>query len=92
MTDEIKERLATLAAPYNREVRLDDVRFASGMRLMRVVIREGHRITQLDIDADTARSWAEVMQRWSEEAGGEEGARDHGADDQPAITPGNNEQ
>lgn len=68
MTEEIRERLATIAAPYHREVRLDDVRFDSGMRLLRVVIREGHRITQLDIDAPTARAWAETMQRWSEQA------------------------
>lgn len=92
MTDETKERLATLAAPYHREVRLDDVRFESGMRLLRVVIREGHRITQLDIDAETARTWADVMQRWSEEVAGEEGAHGHTADDQPAIAPDNNEQ
>jgi hypothetical protein len=92
VTDETKERLATLAAPYNREVRLDDVRFASGMRLMRIVIREGHRITQLDIDSDTARTWAEVMQRWSEEAGGEEHAHGHATDDQPATAPDNDEQ
>ncbi len=92
MTDEIKERLATLAAPYNREVRLDDVRFASGMRLMRIVIREGHRITQLDIDAETARTWAEVMQRWSEEVGSEEGAREHCTDDLSAIARDDNEQ
>lgn len=92
MTNEIKERLATLAAPYNREVWLDDVRFSSGMRLLRVVIREGHRITQLDIDADTARTWAEIMQRWSEEASGEEGTHGHATDVQPAIAPENNEQ
>lgn len=62
---ETKQRFATITAPYHREVRLDDVRFESGMRLLRVVIREGHRITQLDIDADTARIWADAMQRWS---------------------------
>jgi hypothetical protein len=92
VTNEIKERLATLAAPYNREVRLDDVRFASGMRLLRVVIREGHRITQLDIDADTAHAWAEIMQRWSEEAADVEGASGHTTDDQSAVAPDNNEQ
>lgn len=68
MTDETKERLATIAAPFHREVRLDDVRFDSGMRLLRIVIREGHRITQLDIDAATARTWGDVMLRWSDDA------------------------
>jgi hypothetical protein len=68
MTDETKERLATIAAPFHREVRLDDVRFDSGMRLLRIVIREGHRITQLDIDPATARTWGDVMLRWSDDA------------------------
>jgi hypothetical protein len=67
MTGETKERLATIAAPYHREVRLDDVRFESGMRLLRIVIREGHRITQLDIDPATARTWGAAMLRWSED-------------------------
>ncbi len=65
MTDETKERLATITAPYGREVRLDDLRFDSGMRLLRVVIREGTRITQLDIDADTAETWADAMKAWA---------------------------
>jgi hypothetical protein len=68
MQGETKERLSTLTAPYGREVRLDDVRFESGMRLLRVTIREGMRITALDIDADTALAWAKAMTRWVEDA------------------------
>jgi hypothetical protein len=66
MDGEEKERLATLIAPFGREVRLDEVRFESGMRLMRVTIREGKRITALDIDAQTALAWANVMNLWGE--------------------------
>ena len=55
MHGEMKERLESLTAPYGREVRLDDVRFESGMRLFRVTNREGKRITVLDIDQPTAR-------------------------------------
>jgi hypothetical protein len=36
MHGEMKERLESLTAPYGRQVRLDDVRFESGMRLFRV--------------------------------------------------------
>ncbi len=64
MADEVKERLETLIAPFGREVRLDEVRFESGMRLLRITVREGRRITQLDIDANTALAWADVMKRW----------------------------
>ncbi len=65
MAGETKERLETLSAPYGREVRLDDVRFESGMRLLRVTIREGMRITVLDIDPATALAWARTMKDWA---------------------------
>ncbi|MFY9642514.1 MAG: hypothetical protein WCD20_03410 [Rhodomicrobium sp.] len=66
MPEEEKERLETLIAPFGREVRLDEVRFESGMRLLRVTIREGRRITVLDVDAETALAWANVMKLWGE--------------------------
>ncbi|MGO8954790.1 MAG: DUF6967 family protein [Rhodomicrobium sp.] len=66
MAEEVKERLETLSAPFGREVRLDEVRFESGMRLLRVTIREGRRITVLDVDPDTALVWAKVMKLWGE--------------------------
>jgi hypothetical protein len=66
MSDEIKERLHSISAPYKRQILLDDVRFESGMRLMRVTIREGHRFTIMDIDAQTALVWAEAMKNWAE--------------------------
>lgn len=66
MDGEEKERLETLIAPFGREVRLDEVRFDSGMRLLRVTIREGKRITALDVDAQTALAWAQIMKNWGE--------------------------
>ena len=72
MHGETKERLETLIAPYGREVRLDDVRFESGMQLLRVTIREGMRITALDVDPQTALAWANTMTRWAERVAGPE--------------------
>ena len=69
MTDEVRTRLSTITAPYGRQIRLEDVRFESGMRLLRVIIREGNRITVFEIDADTAVQWARSMQQWAEQAG-----------------------
>jgi hypothetical protein len=63
---ETKKLLQTINAPYSREVRLEEVRFESGMRLMRVTIREGRRFTITDIDAATARNWGEAMKQWAE--------------------------
>jgi hypothetical protein len=61
---EIKTRIATVVAPYRREVWLDDVQFESGMRLLRVTIKEGRRFTQLDLDEETADQWGQTMLDW----------------------------
>lgn len=70
MSAEIKTRIATVAAPYRREIWLDDVRFESGMRLLRVTIKEGARFTQLDLDAATADQWAKIMWDWTNATSG----------------------
>ncbi len=57
MTESVKTRLTTISAPYGREVRLDDVAYPSGMRLLRLTVREGSRYTVMEIDAATAREW-----------------------------------
>jgi hypothetical protein len=61
---EVKTRIAALEAPYRREVWLDDVQFESGMRLLRITIKEGRRITQLDLDRETADQWGQTMLDW----------------------------
>jgi hypothetical protein len=60
-----RAEIATLPAPYRRIVRLETIRFESGMDMLRVVIREGHRITQIDLDAATAAHWAALMAEWA---------------------------
>lgn len=72
MSTEIKTRIATVAAPYRREIWLDDVRFESGMRLLRVTIKEGARFTQLDLDAATADQWAKIMLDWTNATSGDQ--------------------
>jgi len=66
---ESKTRIAALEAPYRREVWLDDVRFESGMRLLRVTIKESQRITQLDLDQATADQWGQAMLDWAHSVG-----------------------
>jgi hypothetical protein len=58
-------RIDTIAAPYGREIRLAEVDFESGMRLLRVTIREGSRYTILELDAPTAAHWARSMGDWA---------------------------
>ena len=68
MSDEERTELATIDAPYGRRIRLQDVRFESGMRLLRVIVREGNRITVFELDTATARTWAAAMQDWAQQA------------------------
>lgn len=74
MSAESKTRIATIAAPYRREIWLDDVRFESGMQLLRVTIKEGTRFTQLDLDSATADRLARIMLDWSDAANGDQSA------------------
>ena len=70
MSGEIKTRIATIEAPYRREVWLDEVQFESGMRLLRVTIKEGRRFTQLDLDPETADRWGRTMLDWARQGAG----------------------
>ena len=66
MTAETVEELQNFGAPYGRQIKLEDVTFESGMRLLRVTIREGRRFTILDIDANAAAQWGRAMTAWAE--------------------------
>lgn len=70
MSGESKTRIATVDAPYGRAVWLDDVRFDSGMRLLRVTVKEGRRFTLLDLDAESAERFARVMLDWAGQSRG----------------------
>jgi hypothetical protein len=59
-----------ITAPYGREIRLEDIAYESGMRLLRATIREGRRFTILEIDARSARDWGQAMIDWAAEAEG----------------------
>jgi len=65
VSNEIVAELDKFAAPYGREVTLESVEYESGLRLLRIRIREGHRFTVMDIDEDTAMRWSLVMRGWA---------------------------
>lgn len=60
MTEKLTE-LAALELPYRRKVQLRRVDFDSGMSLLRMVLREGTRITQVDLDAESATALGEAL-------------------------------
>lgn len=60
-----KTRLDAFTAPYGRDIRLDEAEFESGMKLLRVTIREGRRFTIMDLDAETAAHWGKALSDWA---------------------------
>ncbi len=56
--------IGRLDAPYRREVVFQDVQHESGMRMLRIRIREGRRFTIIDIDEPTAEAWADLLTKW----------------------------
>ncbi len=53
--------IATLALPYSRHATIREVRFESGMVMTRLVLREGKRITQVDLDGPSAKALAAAL-------------------------------
>lgn len=71
MNEPVRTKRETMAAPYGREIRFEDMAFDSGMRLLRVTIREGRRFTMVDVDPERARQWATAMLAWADETASE---------------------
>ena len=57
--------LEKFSAPYGKEVRLENVAYENGMRVLRIHIREGNRFTVMDIDKDTASKWGAALTGWA---------------------------
>ncbi|MDA7947096.1 MAG: hypothetical protein MPJ78_06425 [Hyphomicrobiaceae bacterium] len=66
MSGETVTRLERFQAPYGREITLDDVVHESGMKMLRLTVREGRRFTIFDLDAATAEHFGTGLTNWSE--------------------------
>lgn len=58
---EVLTDLAEFDLPYRRKAQLRRVTFDSGMVLTRLVLREGTRITQVDLDSEAAITLGEAL-------------------------------
>lgn len=65
MTDETVTELERFEVPYGREIVLQNVVHESGMRVLRVRIREGRRFTIMDLDTIAATRLGTAMTEWS---------------------------
>ena len=61
MSDESFREIASLDLPYTRKAQVREVTFASGMKMTRLILREGKRITQVDMDGEAARALAAAL-------------------------------
>jgi hypothetical protein len=66
MSEENIVPLEEFDAPYGRKVKLEAVEYESGLRMLRLRIREGNRFTILDIDESTARHWGTAICSWAD--------------------------
>lgn len=78
MTDENKHpeeavtTLATIAAPWSREIVAQRVEHDSGLHILRLRIKEGRsRFTIIDLDAPTVEAVMAVMAEWTKGTSGE---------------------
>lgn len=55
-----------LTAPYGQTIEIRQIVHDSGVRLLRVIVRDGGRYTTLDLDPATAHAWGKTMVTWAE--------------------------
>ena len=60
MSETIKD-IAAIDLPYTRKAVIRLVTFDSGMKMTRLILREGTRITQVDLDETSARALATAL-------------------------------
>jgi hypothetical protein len=65
MAEEEITKLDQFPAPYNRQVEIFEVKYETGIALLRIRIREGKRFTIMDVDHETAARWAALMGDWA---------------------------
>lgn len=66
MSEETVTPLDDFPAPWNKHVTLQAVQHESGLRMLRIRIKEGTRFTVMDVDEETAARWGASMTSWAE--------------------------
>lgn len=57
--------LGVFDAPWNKKVTIQEMVYESGMKLVRVRIKEGSRFTDLELDPETATGIGEMLSGWA---------------------------
>jgi len=56
--------LREVTAPWGKEITLTAVTYDSGMRTVRMRIREGRRFTDMELDPDTVHTLIDALGSW----------------------------
>ncbi len=67
MADETILETTKIESSYGREIVLQDVVHETGLKVMRIRIREGSRFTILDIDSATAKELGTALNAWADQ-------------------------
>lgn len=59
----------TIAAPWGREVKVQEVEYDGQVPMLRLRIREGKRLTDLELAPDGARHLAAILTAWAQRHG-----------------------
>ena len=51
---------------FSKKAAIKDIEYDSGMHLLRMTIREGTRITDVNLHAEAAKEIGEMMVKWAE--------------------------
>lgn len=65
MTSNKMTMIGEYELPYFRKASVQDNEFESGMHLLRLTLREGHRITAIDLDAVNAAAIGQDLLDWA---------------------------
>lgn len=61
MSEPVTNEIGKIDLPYQRKVSVRTAEFDSGMTMLRLVFREGMRITQIDLDAEATGNLVELL-------------------------------
>lgn len=68
MTDPIHRELETVEAPWAKQIEISETEYENGFKMLRLRIREKKRITDLELDFETAKSLGAKLAAWGEAA------------------------
>ncbi len=65
MTDRTSTDIKTISAPWNKDIDLQEREYEGGFKVIRLRIREGRRITDLELDSLTAARLGDFLNAWA---------------------------